>query len=133
MTTDAIQTPAVDEDQELLDALLKQYFDAAPGRRLEMSYAKTNADMPGAGGPYEWAVDFHNAGAKYRYRAIVAGNRCGKTYSAAAEVACHLTGIYPEWWKGHRFTKPINAWVCGTTNQDVRDIQQYELFGKIGE
>src|SRR5690554_4210870 len=48
----------------------------------------------------------------------IVNHNCGKTYSAAAEVACHLTGIYPEWWKGHRFSKPINAWVCGTTNQD---------------
>lgn len=47
------------------------------------------------------------------------------------EVVCHLTGQYPDWWEGHRFTKPITAWVAGETAKDVRDSIQLKLCGPI--
>ena len=59
----------------------------------------------------------------------MAANRVGKTYCGAAETAYHLTGDYPEWWKGHRFNKPIRAWAAGESNDTTRDIIQKELFG----
>lgn len=45
----------------------------------------------------------------------------------------HLTGIYPEWWKGHRFKKPIRAWFGGVTNLTTRDVIQRKLMGSPGE
>lgn len=45
------------------------------------------------------------------------------------EAAIHLTGRYPDWWKGHRFLKPIAALAGGMTNESVRDIGQKEMFG----
>ena len=48
------------------------------------------------------------------------------------ELALHLTGRYPEWWPGHRFDRPIEAWAAGKTNETTRDIIQREtLFGPI--
>jgi phage terminase large subunit-like protein len=46
------------------------------------------------------------------------------------EVAIHATGRYPDWWKGHRFTRPISVLVGGLTNESVRDICQKELCGE---
>jgi phage terminase large subunit-like protein len=38
---------------------------------------------------------------------LVAGNQLGKTLCASAEVAMHLTGLYPDWWEGYRFARPV--------------------------
>ena len=47
----------------------------------------------------------------------------------AFEMTLHLTGRYPSWWVGKRFTKPITAWACGTTSTTARDIVQFKLIG----
>jgi phage terminase large subunit-like protein len=62
----------------------------------------------------------------------MAGNRTGKTETGAYELTCHLTGTYPDWWRGKRFSKPISAWACGTTNGTIRDIVQEKLLGPEG-
>lgn len=45
------------------------------------------------------------------------------------EVAIHATGLYPDWWEGHRFTKKTDIMVGSKTNEAGRDICQKELFG----
>jgi len=57
------------------------------------------------------------------------GNRCGKTASGATEMAYHLTGLYPKYWKGRRWRNPIAAWAGGASNETTRDIVQAELLG----
>lgn len=83
--------------------------------------------------PYRFQTDFHHArgesGDLARKRALIAGNQTGKTKCAAAEAAMHLTGFYPDWWQGHRFTRPIEFLVGSSTNETGRDICQKELFG----
>jgi phage terminase large subunit-like protein len=79
--------------------------------------------------PYPKQAQFHEAGAQHRERLFMAGNRVGKTLCGAAELAMHLTGNYPEWWKGKRFDKPIRAWAAGVTNQSTRDVVQEKLLG----
>jgi len=77
---------------------------------------------------------FFEAGAKYRERAIISANRVGKTEGVGGyELTLHLTGDYPGWWAGKRFTKPIKAWAAGDTSQTVRDIIQTKLLGPPGE
>lgn len=77
---------------------------------------------------------FFKAGATFRERAFIAGNRCGKTESGGGyELALHLTGQYPAWWVGKRFNKPVQAWAAGNTAKTVRDILQLKLLGKSGE
>jgi len=84
--------------------------------------------------PYPYQIGFHNA-VGYRtekpasQRCLMAANQVGKTLCGAMEVSIHLTGMYPEWWKGHRFYHAINCLVGGLTNESVRDICQKELFG----
>ena len=82
---------------------------------------------------YAKQMEFFAAGAKQRERLLMAGNRVGKSESGAFEVTCHLTGLYPDWWKGKRFRKPTVWWAAGSTNTTVRDIVQAKLLGRIGE
>ena len=79
--------------------------------------------------PYDYQTKFHTEGQSCPQRILMAANRVGKTYCGAAETAYHLTGEYPEWWKGHKFNKPIRAWAAGESNDTTRDIIQKELFG----
>ena len=57
--------------------------------------------------PYKKQRDFFLLGTTCRERLLMAGNQLGKTYCGAFEMACHLTGEYPVWWMGRRFTKPM--------------------------
>jgi phage terminase large subunit-like protein len=83
--------------------------------------------------PYPWQVEFHNAGIDNPERMLMAANRVGKTVSAACEVSFHLTGNYPDWWKGKRFDKPVLVWTGSPTNETSKDIVQNELLGGLGE
>lgn len=84
--------------------------------------------------PYPWQEEVYAAGKDFPERLIMAGNRCGKTYAAAYETACHATGIYPDWWEGYRIEEknPL-IWTAAITNESSRDIIQKELFGGSGE
>lgn len=85
--------------------------------------------------PYDFQKSFHNTiGFKTdkpaRQRALMCANQIGKTTAGAHEVAMHLTGIYPNWFKGTRFTQ-ANEWlVASTTNETTRDRCQKDLFGE---
>lgn len=72
-------------------------------------------------------------GSPHRERAIFAGNRTGKTTSAAFECVCHATGLYPSWWTGARFTEPTLIWVANDSIRTTRDVNQLELLGPIHE
>lgn len=80
--------------------------------------------------PYPKQAEFHALGAVKRERMLSAGNQLGKTLSAANEVAMHLTGRYPDWWQGRRYTKG-NHWLAGSESGELtrRGVQRY-LFGR---
>lgn len=79
---------------------------------------------------YQKHMAFFAAGARYQQRMFMAANRVGKTEGVGAyEVALHLTGIYPKWWKGRKFAKPTKGWAAGDTRQTVRDILTEKLLG----
>jgi phage terminase large subunit-like protein len=82
--------------------------------------------------PYAKQKEFLNAGASKRERLLIAGNQNGKTHVGAFEAACHLTGIYPDYWRGRRFDKPTKGWIAGETSLVVRDVQQKKLCGEPG-
>jgi phage terminase large subunit-like protein len=62
-------------------------------------------------------------------RLIYGGNQTGKTLCCSAEVSWHMTGLYPDWWCGKRYTKPIRCWVVGESIILVRDTVQKHLCG----
>jgi hypothetical protein len=63
----------------------------------------------------------------------MAANRVGKSEAGAYELTCHLTGLYPHWWTGRRFTGPVECWAVGTNSQTTRDIVQAKLLGSVQE
>lgn len=82
--------------------------------------------------PHARQRDFHAAGAGCRERLFLAGNRVGKTLAGAAEVAFHLTGLYPDWWNGARYDRPVVAWAASVTREATRDILQPVYLGDGG-
>ena len=109
------------------------YPDRGPFRR-EL-YPKHQAFFC-AGGTHEPIPDWCPEGcdgSPHRERLALCANRVGKTFGMGGyELALHLTGRYPDWWKGYRFDRPIEAWAAGKTNETTRDIIQKEtLFGPI--
>lgn len=83
-------------------------------------------------GPYPKQRMFFGLGATKRERLLIAANQVGKTESGAYETALHLTGDYPDWWVGRRFTKPTRGWAAGETAELTRDVQQKKLMGAPG-
>lgn len=79
--------------------------------------------------PYTKQRLFHEAGAKHRERAFLAGNQLGKTVAGGSEAAMHLTGRYPSWWEGKRFFEPVRGWAAGVTSESTRDNPQRILLG----
>src|SRR5215510_2968769 len=70
-------------------------------------------------------LEFFAAGVEHNERLLMAANRIGKTEGVGAyESTLHLTGLYPDWWPGRRFTRPIEAWAAGQTSKTTRDIIQ---------
>lgn len=68
----------------------------------------------------------------------VTTHNCGKTIAGCMEMAFHLTGNYPPWFKGHKIEprtnvtsgeKEISCWVIGTDTKTVRDSLQAKLVG----
>jgi phage terminase large subunit-like protein len=55
------------------------------------------------------------------------------TLAGAAEVAMHLTGLYPSWWQGRRWERPCHWWVAGETQETTRDSVQRMLIGPPSE
>jgi len=75
--------------------------------------------------------DFHVPGYEnYVTSGVVHHNTWGV---GAYETTLHLTGLYPDWWEGRRFDRPISAWVAGDTRTTTRDIVQHALLGFGGE
>ena len=90
-------------------------------------------------GPLSWQnypkhMEFFEAGAEFRERCFMAGNRTGKTEGAGAyELVCHAIGAYPKWWKGKKFDRPVNCVAAGVTGKETRDVIQGKLLGKISD
>src|SRR5437868_15546895 len=96
--------------------VIESYFPASGPLRREL---------------YVKHMEFFRAGADYRERAFIAANRVGKTLSGSYEMSCHLTGEYPDWWEGRRFTQPVMAWAAGDSSKTTRDIIQLALYGPV--
>lgn len=64
--------------------------------------------------------------------ALFGGNRTGKTHCGCYADALHLTGLYPRWWPGRKYDRPIDMWVATDTAKNTRDILQEKLCGKPG-
>jgi len=79
--------------------------------------------------PYPKQAEFHAAGRQYRERGFMAGNQLGKTMAGAAEMAMHMTGRYPQWWRGRTYDKPIRAAAGSESAELTRDGVQRLICG----
>ena len=82
---------------------------------------------------YVKQLDFFNAGREYKLRLFMSANRIGKTLAAAYELTCHLTGIYPDWWTGKRYSTNSEWWVCGVDSKLILSTLQPMLLGQVGD
>lgn len=108
--------------------LLEEKAKRKAGRKLETYY-------PDEGflsrDKYPKHISFFAMGAIVSQRCVMAANRVGKTEGIGGpEVTWHLTGNYPDWWTGRRFSKPVVAWASGTTNKKTQEIIQEKMLGK---
>lgn len=79
--------------------------------------------------PYPRQREFHDAGKLHDERLFMAGNQLGKTLAGGSEWAMHLSGRYPDWWRGHVFDHPVKFWAAGVTGESTRDNPQRVLVG----
>jgi phage terminase large subunit-like protein len=79
--------------------------------------------------PYPKQLEHYAAGAIHRERLLMAANQVGKSECGAIETACHLTGLYPEWWPGRRYDRPVKWWAGSDTTETTRDTVQTKLIG----
>ena len=78
---------------------------------------------------YEWQQKLSNSSEANMQMLAMCANQIGKSTAGAYITACHLTGLYPDWWVGHKYKEPIYTWAAGVSNDTTRDICQTELFG----
>jgi phage terminase large subunit-like protein len=100
-----------------------------------MAYRKKFGKLytsPIAVNPYPRQKEFFAQGATCRERLFMAANQVGKSSSGALETAYHLTGIYPDWWPGRRWDRPVKGWAAGETSLLVRNVSQTLLCGEPG-
>lgn len=119
----------------MLDKVRERRQFIESGRRFFEYYPDETTDWNGqtfhARHLYPKHLQFFEAGAEHRERCAIAANRVGKSEGMGGyEMTCHLTGLYPDWWPGRRFDRPVNAWGAGTKGDTVRDIVQFKLLGQ---
>lgn len=123
------------KEQELEDRAellwLKAELDARARRRQIDKYFPDTGIHARAG--YTKHVNFFKSGSTHHQRLFMAANRVGKTLGMGCELVYHLTGEYPHWWEGKRFTTNSEWWVCGVTARDVKVVLQDLLIGKVNE
>lgn len=114
-------------EEERLYRLLREEDEYRAGRRFWTYYPE---EGPLRRSLYPKHMAFFAAGAIHSERAAMAANRVGKTEGIGAfEVTAHLTGLYPDWWTGRRWDRPINCLTGGNTGTTTRDILVAKLLG----
>jgi len=126
-STGAIPIPEDWEDAKL--ELYRLMELKAQRARLRMIDTVFPATGPIARDKYFKHMDFLAAGANNRERVVFGGNRSGKSWLGGFETTLHLTGEYPDWWRGKRFSKPIVGIACGKDGKITRDSVQRILLG----
>lgn len=61
---------------------------------------------------------------------FVGGNGTGKSLLGTYMTYVHLSGKYPAWWPGHKYNRPISAWVGAREAKQLRESIQELMFGK---
>ena len=79
---------------------------------------------------YPWQQKAANLTGNHKVVGLLCGNQMGKTETACALVAMHLTGMYPKWYTGRKFVdKAPNILVAGVDSNFNKNNLQDRLFG----
>lgn len=80
--------------------------------------------------PTPKGLQFYASGLTARQRLLLGAVRSRKTSLVLKEVSCHLHGIYPKWWNGYRYNRPVRGLVGTVKAEKTRDVlQKYLLEG----
>lgn len=122
------------QEKESLLLALKEKEDRTKYNFISTIFPNEGEVLPGctksiARENYPKHIAFINAGLIYTERAFIAGNRCGKTMTGLYELVMHATGLYPKWWEGKTFRRPVQCWLVGDRGEIIRDSMQRDLMG----
>ncbi len=79
---------------------------------------------------YPKQIELFNASTDNQQLVFIGPNGSGKSLAGGYFDSVHLTGLYPEWWEGHKWSRGIKTWVAGINAKSVRDGIQVTLLGK---
>lgn len=99
-------------------------YDLLERKKALQAFKKFERHMP-------WPKQRVACNSKHRVIAIMGGNRTGKSLTGSYWCTAHITGRYPDWWEGNRYTSAVDGWAVGKTLGSTRDIIQFELLGDI--
>jgi phage terminase large subunit-like protein len=126
---DGIDVERLDERQ--VRELLKEVEAAVHAEKYGKFYTYFPDDGPLRRELYPKHLEFFRAGATHTERLLLAANRVGKTECGTYESTCHLGGLYPGWWEGHVWNRPIRMWAAGDFNETTRDVIQKKMLGGV--
>lgn len=112
-------------------SLLEEVEAAAKAERFGKFYTYFPDTGPLRRELYPKHLEFFRAGRDYTERLLLAANRVGKTECGAYEGTCHLGGLYPHWWEGRTWNRPVRMWAAGDYNETTRDVIQKKMLGGV--
>ncbi len=118
-----------------IEQVFQEYLDLLQAEDYDYKYNKLKYAYPDTG-PfrkefYKVHLDFMDS--QHMEAALFGGNGSGKTFCGGTLAALHLTGLYPNDYKGRRFTRGIKAWCVGVTFLQVKEVMQEILLGPIND
>ena len=113
------------QNRELLQ-LLRERDHRNKYRKIDSYFPDTG---PLARTNYPTVMKYYSAGKTYLERLLSGGNGTGKTTDGAIEMWFHASGLYPTWWPGHKFSKPIVAWALSKSGDQMKSAMQTTMFG----
>ena len=78
---------------------------------------------------YPWQKKAIQMTKNHRVMGLIASNQSGKSETACSIVACHATGIYPDWWEGRKYDRPVKIMVAGVDGNHNKNVLQDKLIG----
>ena len=106
----------LDEVQRLLQNVAEEY---KYNKRLQVALDRM----------YPWQKKAIANTATHKVTGVICGNQMGKSEVACAILACHLTGYYPDWWKGKKYDRPVKVMAAGVDSNHNKNVLQERLFG----
>lgn len=80
--------------------------------------------------PIPKALEFFAAEHKARQLLWLGAVRSRKTSSVVRGISYHIRGVYPDWWTGYRYNRPVRVLMATVKMQKTRDVlQKYLLEG----